>query len=44
MIETFLTWLIKWNRILHDRCEYCGGELWHWDTKKAYCEDCDEKQ
>lgn len=29
---------------MKDKCTDCGGELWHWDSKKAYCKDCEKKQ
>lgn len=43
-METFLLFALRWVRIIKDKCEYCGGELWFWDTKKAYCRDCQKKQ
>lgn len=44
MVERLLKFLIRWTWIIKDKCEYCGGELEHWDTKRAYCVDCKTKQ
>jgi hypothetical protein len=36
--------LLRWWRILNDKCIYCGGETWDWDTRKSYCLICGKRQ
>jgi hypothetical protein len=29
--------------LLLERCSHCGGRLWEYDDKRAFCEACGRK-
>lgn len=29
---------------LMDKCRFCGGDVWEWSDKKAFCYKCGKKQ